>query len=119
MKRFLASAVLAAVVTIGIAAAAASPTKVLGTVGPGFTISLKSTSGKKLTTLKAGKYTFAVTDKSSIHNFTVKGPGIATRMLTGTTFTGKKTALLTLKPGKYTLYCTIHPTTVRTTITVK
>ena len=39
-----------------------------GTVGPGYTISLKK-AGKKVTTLKAGKYTFVITDKASIHNF--------------------------------------------------
>jgi plastocyanin len=39
-------------------------------------------------------------------------------MITGTGFMGTKSAALTLKPGKYTLYCTVHPTAVRTTITV-
>jgi hypothetical protein len=72
--RFLATIVVVGAIGVG-GASAAGATKVLGTVGPGFTISLKSTTGKKLSTLKAGKYMFVVSDKSSIHNFTVKGPG--------------------------------------------
>jgi len=118
MRKLLATTALAALVAVG-AASAAGPTKLLGTVGPGYTISLKSANGQKLTSVKAGTYTFVVADKAAIHNFTVKGPGISKRTITGTTFVGTKTALLTLKPGKYTLYCTVHPTMVRTTLTVR
>ncbi len=112
-------AIVAAALAVGGLASAAGPSKLLGTVGPGFTISLKSTAGKKLTNLRAGKYTFVVTDKANIHNFTVKGPGVANRTITGTAFVGTKSAILTLKAGKYILYCTLHPTQVRTTLTVK
>lgn len=112
-------AVGCAALVIGGFASASGSTKLVGTVGPGFTISLKNTAGKRVTTLEHGRYAFVVGDRSSIHNFTVKGPGIANRTITGTGFVGTKTAVLTLKPGKYTLYCTIHPTTVRTTLTVR
>jgi hypothetical protein len=118
MRKLLLIAIVCGVVAAGTASASGS-TKVLGTVGPGFTISLKSTTGKKLSSLRAGTYTFVVADKSSNHNFTVKGPGIANRTITGTGFTGTKTAVLTLRAGSYTLYCTVHPTSVTTTITVK
>ena len=65
----------AAVVTATLAAAALgrpamTPAKLQGTVGPGFTISLKS-HGTKVKTLKAGAYTFVVADKGSIHNFVI------------------------------------------------
>ena len=46
-----------------------------GTVGPGFTITLKKGS-KKVTKLKAGTYMFKIADKSSIHNFHLTGPGV-------------------------------------------
>ena len=55
-------------------AGAALP-KLVGTVGPGFTISLKQ-NGKAVKTLKAGTYSITVTDKSDIHNFRLKGPGL-------------------------------------------
>ena len=53
---------------------AAAP-KLVGVVGPGFTITLKS-GGKVVKTLKAGTYTIAVQDKASIHDFHLQGPGV-------------------------------------------
>jgi hypothetical protein len=90
--------------------AQASTPKLIGTVGPGFTITLKKGTAK-VKTLKAGKYTFVVTDKASIHNFTIErekgGPKIE-KTLTGTSFQGKKTVTVTLKKGSWKFYCSIH-----------
>jgi hypothetical protein len=80
-----------------------------GVVGPGYTISLKK-AGAKVTTLKAGRYTFAITDKSTFHNFTLeqeKG-GKFERHLTSTPFMGSKTVKITLKRGKWKYYCSVH-----------
>jgi hypothetical protein len=60
--------------------------------------------------LKAGRYTFVVADRSSIHNFTLNGPGAANRTITATSFVGTKTVTLTLRRGRYRFYCTVHPT---------
>jgi len=90
--------------------AEASTPKLIGTVGPGFTITLKK-GAAKVKTLKAGKYTFVITDKASIHDFTIErekgGPKIE-KTLTGTSFQGKKTVTVTLKPGSWKFYCSIH-----------
>jgi plastocyanin len=90
--------------------AQASTPKLVGTVGPGYTITLKHGTAK-VKTLKAGKYTFVITDKASIHNFTVErekgGPKIE-KTLTGTSFQGKKTVVVTLKKGSWKFYCSIH-----------
>src|SRR5437016_5451893 len=83
--------------------------KLLGTVGPGFTISLKDAKGKAAKQVKAGKYTFVIQDKSAIHTFSLKGPGI-NKTLTSVSFVGSKSVTLTLKAGSYTFYCTVHPT---------
>jgi hypothetical protein len=83
--------------------------KVRGTVGPGYTISLKDAHGKKVATLKHGKYTFVVRDEANIHNFTLNGPGVKNKTITGTSFVGTKSVVLTLKKGTYTFYCTVHP----------
>ena len=101
---------------VGLAAAAflvsaqASTPKLTGTVGPGYTITLKQ-GAAKVKTLKAGKYTFVVTDKAAIHNFTIErekgGPKIE-KVLTGTSFQGKKTVTVTLKTGSWKYYCSIH-----------
>jgi plastocyanin len=110
--RLVALASAAMLVAVGIATGATTLAvpKLQGTIGPGFTISLKNAHGKKVTTLKHGKYTFIVGDKSSIHNFTLNGPGTKNKTITGTSFVGTKTLTLTLKKGMYTFYCTVHPT---------
>jgi plastocyanin len=84
--------------------------KLHGTIGPGFTISLKDAHRKKVATLKPGKYTFVVRDEADIHNFTLNGPGTKNKTIMGTSFVGTKTVTLTLKHGTYTFYCTVHPT---------
>jgi plastocyanin len=112
--RLVAFASAATLVAVGTATVAPATTmavpKLNGIIGPGFTISLKNAHGKKVTTLKHGKYTFVVGDKSGIHNFTLNGPGIKNKTITATSFVGTKTVTVTLKKGKYTFYCTVHPT---------
>jgi hypothetical protein len=82
-----------------------------GVVGPGYTISL-TRGGKPVKTLKAGKYKFVVSDKSSFHNYTVERekpskPKLESHV-TSTGFTGKKTLVITLKPGSWRFYCSLH-----------
>jgi plastocyanin len=101
----------ATLVSVGNAATVTvkAPPKLQGTIGPGFTISLKDAHGKAVKTIKHGKYTLVVQDKADIHNFTLNGPGIKNKVVTGTSFVGKKTATVTLKKGSYRYYCTVHP----------
>jgi hypothetical protein len=66
-----ASAATLALVATGPATAA---TKLIATVGPGATITLKK-AGKGVTSLPAGTYTITVQDKSGFHNFSLSGPG--------------------------------------------
>jgi plastocyanin len=83
--------------------------KLKGTVGPGYTISLKQ-NGKKVKTLKAGTYKFVISDKASIHNFVVeqeKG-GKFEKDLTSVSFMGTKTVSVKLKKGKWKYYCAPH-----------
>jgi plastocyanin len=87
-------------------AAPMSTPRLVGTVGPGFTISLKH-NGKAFKTLKAGKYTFAIADKASIHNFQIEGPGVD-RAITTVPFTGTKIVTITLRKGSYKFYCAPH-----------
>jgi plastocyanin len=106
MKLFSTLAAAAVALT---AAASASPMalpKLAGSVGPGFTISLKQ-NGKLVKTLKAGKYTFVVSDKASIHNFQIEGRGID-RAITTVPFKGTKTVTIALKRGTYKYYCVPH-----------
>ena len=116
MRGLLLVVATATLVTANIAGAMTVP-KLLGTVGPGFTISLKDAHAKAVKQLKAGKYAFVVKDKSSIHTFSLKGSGLA-KTLTSVTFTGSKTVTVTLKRGSYTFYCAVHPTIMRGTFKV-
>jgi plastocyanin len=87
------------------AAPATAATKLVGTVGPSFTITLKK-GGKKVTTLKAGTYTLTVQDKSDFHNFHLMGPGVNKK----TTVAQVKTVIWTikLKKGTYRYVCDPH-----------
>jgi hypothetical protein len=53
--------------------------KLLATVGPKATISLKSVSGAVLKTVKAGVYSVTVRDRSRVHNFHLVGKGVNRR----------------------------------------
>ena len=114
MRKRTTGVVLAALVVAAVAALpvfAATP-KFTGTVGPGFTISM----AKKPT--KAGKITLVVNDKSSFHNFRLKGPGV--NVATSVAATGTKTFKnLTLKKGKYTFVCDPHASTMKGSFTIK
>jgi plastocyanin len=99
----------AAVAALALAAptTAMAPTKLKGDVGPGFTIHLKSMTGKSIKTLKRGTYSITVKDKSSIHDFKLEGPGVQ-KTITGVKFVGTKTATVTFRKGTYTYVCTPH-----------
>jgi plastocyanin len=110
LRRFLLPLALLAVALAaaqsGSARTAAAPPKLVGQVGPGFTIELKTAAGKDVKTLKAGKYTILVEDKGSIHDFHLVGPGV--NKATTVPFTGKQTWTVTFKPGTYTYKCDPH-----------
>jgi plastocyanin len=82
-----------------------------GTVGPGFTISLKM-SGKQVKTLKAGTYKVVIHDQASIHGFSLDGPNKFAKDLTPVPFVGTKTITLNLKAGAYKFYCPPHEPTM-------
>src|SRR5882757_5994108 len=111
--KLVALAVIVAALAVP-SALAATPT-LTGTVGPGFTITLKQGSAK-VSKLKAGKYVFKISDKSSIHNFHLKGPGV--NKLTSIGGTGSSTWTLTLKKGKYTFVCDPHASIMHGSFTV-
>ena len=100
----LGATTVALVLTLG---AGAAGTKLAGTDGPGFTITLTK-GGKKVSKLAPGKYTFAINDKSGMHNFHLTGAGV--NKSTAVSFVGKKTWTLTLQKGTYKFVCDPHRT---------
>jgi len=89
-----------------------------GTVGPGYTITLKQ-KGVKVKTLSAGKYVFVIADKASIHNFTLQRGTGGGKALTGVSFVGTKKVTVTLTRGKWKYYCTPHESIMFGFFTVK
>jgi plastocyanin len=111
-KRTAAVLVAVAIGAIAVVPALAATPKFTGVVGPGFTIAM----AKKPT--KAGKITLVVNDRSSAHNFHLKGPNVNVK--TTVAFTGTKTFKnLVLKKGKYTFVCDPHASAMRGSFTIK
>jgi plastocyanin len=109
-----AAALVAAAPTV--AGPQMAPAKLTGSVGPGFTITLKK-GAAQVRSVKAGRYTITVSDKSNIHNFHLKGPGV-NRVITATQFTGSKSVTVTLRRGRYTYVCDPHASTMKKTFRV-
>ena len=120
MKRFRMLTLIAALAGTLVVASASNArptvTKLVGTVGPGFTITLKK-NGKAFKTLDDGMYSITVTDKSRIHNFHLRGPGV-NKEITKIGFVGKKTVVVKLAKGTYKFVCDPHLTTMKGSFTV-
>jgi hypothetical protein len=121
MKRlagFLLPLLVLAVVLVlpGRAPAAARATVLRGTVGPGFTITLKTAQGKLVKKLKAGTYTIRIRDLSPVHNFHLYGPGV--NKLTSVQNNGSVTWTVRLKLGLYRYRCDPHRTIMHGSFTV-
>jgi plastocyanin len=112
----LTLAASSAVLALVAAAPATAATKLVATVGPGFTITLKK-AGKKVTTLPAGGYTITVQDRSGFHNFSLSGPGL--EKSTAVSFVGTKTWSVTLRKGKYAYRCVPHAASMHGSFTIR
>ena len=125
MTRIAASAVILVLVGV-LATSAAARTgmahpKLAGVVGKNdaFKISLKTSSGKLVKTIKKGTYTFVIHDGSTLHNYELDGPHGKSWTFTSVQFTGTKTKTITLTPGKYKAYCAPHEAQMFQHFTVK
>jgi plastocyanin len=110
----LAGAALAGAALVPAAAQAANPT-LTGTVGPGFTISLKGPHAA-VKSLKAGTYKVVIHDLANIHNFHLTGPGVNK----STSVSGKGTTTWTVKfkKGTYKYQCDPHASQMHGSFTV-
>jgi plastocyanin len=96
--------------------APAQAVKLVGTVGPGFTITLRDAQGAAVSKLDPGAYEIEVRDLSDEHSFHLRGPGVDRS--TSVSGTGTETWNVTLRDGTYTFHCDPHPTSMRGTFTV-
>lgn len=86
--------------------AAADNVKLAGSVGPGFTISIRGSDGLPVTQLDPGTYDIVVNDQSEEHNFHLGGPGVD--MATEVEFIGTVTWTVTFGNGRYSVQCDPH-----------
>ena len=83
------------------------PPTLTATVGPGATISLRTSRGARVTRLKAGRYRIVVRDRSNMHNFHLSGAGVNKR--TTVRFRGSTTWTVTFRKGRtYRFVCDPH-----------
>lgn len=102
--------VLAGAACAAPAAVGAPPPTLVGTVGPGFTISL-TRNGRPVRMLPAGRYTLLVRDRADIHNFHLFGPGVERQ--TGIPFVGTRRFTVALRAGLYRYECFPHPSSMK------
>jgi len=99
-------AVAVAACLIAVAPTSADSGQLIGTVGPGFGISLKDSTGVAVKHLDPGTYTLLVHDLSEEHNFHLSGPGVD--VATDVVFTGDQTFTITVANGTYNFVCDVH-----------
>jgi plastocyanin len=90
--------------------------RLLLTVGPRPTITLKTAAGRAVKVLRAGLYTFAVRDRSTFHNAHLLGAGV--NRATAVAFTGTRTWKLRVRKGTLVFRCDPHRTTMRGTVRI-
>ena len=100
----------------GAAPAPSQAVKLVGTVGPGFSITLEFPDGRPATQLDPGTYEITVRDLSDEHNFHLYGPGV--EQSTQVETTGTVTWTVTFREARYTVVCDPHANQMVRLITV-
>jgi hypothetical protein len=115
-RTLLLSALAAVAVSIPAAATGSPNVTLLGSVGPGFNISLRNADGSSVSHLDPGTYDISVNDQSVEHNFHLTGPGVD--MATPVETTGTTTWTVQFTDGTYRFHCDPHPTQMKGSFTV-
>lgn len=106
--RITLMAIACAVCLVAASPTAADNVQLVGSVGPGFGISVKDTGGADVAHLDPGTYTLLIHDLSEEHNFHLSGPGVD--VTTDVAFVGDKTFTITVTNGTYNYVCDVHAT---------
>ncbi len=91
--------------------------KLLATVGPGKTITLRDAKGRTLARVKPGTYTIVVRDRTKAHNFHLVGKGVNRR--TGVAAVGTTTWKVKLGKGTLRFYSDRSPKTIKGSVPVR
>jgi hypothetical protein len=115
MRKLFFLSVIAALGATLVPAGQGAGGTLIGTVGPGFTISL-TMNGQPVKQLDPGDYTIQVSDQSNQHNFHLSGPGV--NEATDVPGTGDATWNVTFVDGTYSYVCDAHVSTMHGTFRV-
>ena len=106
-KKVLLAAVLSGLAVALPVGAEAAPPKLVATVGPGYSISVRTAAGAVARSVKPGVYRIVVRDRSDEHNFHLSGAGVNKSTSVG--WFGTKTWTVRLTRGKsYRFVCDPH-----------
>jgi hypothetical protein len=118
VRRLVLVIVLALALVAGRGEGAETP-RLVGTVGPGFTIDLADASGAHVNSLVAGRYELLVHDLSDEHNFVLGSKATGQRLAqTEVPFVGDMSFTVDLAPGFYVYACSPHFQTMNGSFTV-
>jgi hypothetical protein len=115
MRKLFLLSVIAALGAVLVPSGQGAGGTLIGTVGPGFTISL-TMNGQPVKQLDPGDYTIQVSDKSDQHNFHLSGPGVD--QATDVAGTGDTTWSVTFADGTYSYVCDAHVSVMHGTFRV-
>jgi hypothetical protein len=108
MRRLVLLIPLAVLLAAGRGEGAETP-RLVGTVGPGFTIDLADASGAHVNSLAAGRYELLVHDLSDEHNFVLGSKTTGQRLAqTEVEFVGDRSFSVDLASGLYVYACSPH-----------
>ena len=113
MSTRIALVTLLAALVLPSAVAQADNPRLVAVVGTNdaFVISLRDASGNLVTQLDPGTYDIAVSDRSEMHNFHLKGPGVDQSTPIGDK--QEATWTVTFTDGRYTFVCDAHASSMR------
>jgi plastocyanin len=119
MTTRIAAGLLFAALAFPSAAAQADNPKLVAVVGTNnaFVISLRDASGNLVSHLDPGTYDISVSDRSEMHNFHLKGPGVDNATAIEAIQDATWTVTLT-DGGRYSFVCDPHASTMRGFFTV-
>ena len=116
-RKSVAVALVVALTALFAGGAGATLPKLQGMVGPDFSIHLKR-AGRPVKALRAGAYLITVADRSPVHDFHLRGPGV-NKVITTVAFVGRRTIRVKLRPGRYSYVCDPHHTLMHGSFTVR
>jgi hypothetical protein len=119
IRRFTSLLAVSGLVVLAAAVPSQAATTLRATVGPGNSISLKTSSGSSVRSLTSGTYTIVVNDRSRFHNFHLIGPVNTLNRSTTTRFVGKQTWRMRFVKGTYRFVCDRHMRTMKGSSTVR